>query len=410
VQRSRRQVSIKVGARPRTDVHKVRPRLVLLGVVDYSSPWLGELLPAARVRDSRYDAHHIGVEHLRFARGVPVGVLPGLGGASPSLLRDTAALAMAGGSPTVDVLLARIDGGRPQDLCDPRAVELLTGALAEAQGAMVLFPDALPSPRGITPESPVGDALVQVARTYGPTLSTHFQLGLVDLPSFEEPELFRTLKGLHHHDLVAVCWTGSKREIDRHGWRSGAAWFAGQAVCRKQPMDSIAGLSAALPGGRAVPQGRARWLGAEEPARTLPEFAENAVAELMLARGRVTIRNQPTLRAPVGLWDLPLIRTAKVLHQRIAITANLFVFRQANEETAIILQTALNLALQEFVRRDIVGGPGDSDTPQVHAIPDKNPAQPALIATVRAFLKPWLRELRIDLAVRPGEAAIVEVI
>ncbi|MCB9670645.1 MAG: hypothetical protein H6736_18430 [Alphaproteobacteria bacterium] len=400
---ARRQVTVKVGAKPRKEVEKVRPRLVFPGVVPFDAPWLVERHPEARVRDSRYAPHRLGVEHLRFQRGHAVGALPGL--EHGSLLRDSVALALASGCPSVDVLLAHVEGGTAQDLTEPRALDLLTRALGEVPGTVVVFPDA----PGL-PDVPRHDLenLVRVVQAYGPTLSTHFQVGVADLPLAPEPVWRNALRRMRHHDVCLAAWTGPDHALDQHGWRCASAWLGGRIAGLATPMESVVGATLEIPGGRVVPRGRHAWLGRPPRHHRLPDLASGAVAELRLHDGRVTIGSEPTLREPVGAWDVPLLRTSKILHQRLVITANLFVFREATEANAILLQQALQMALEDFVRRDVVGGP-ESDRPQVHCIPDRNPAQPALIATVRAFLKPWVREMRLELAVRPGEAVVLEV-
>lgn len=401
---NRRQVSVKVGARPRADVTKVRARLVLVGVVPWGHPWISEQLPDIRVTDSRYAPHRLGVEHLRFLPGRPVGALPGLDGRQPSLLRDATALALASGTPSVDVLLAHAEDCAPWEFTRPAAHQLLTRALEELPGTVVVFPDAPGPPDTVRLDL---DGLLATITAYGPTLAAHFQTGVLDVPHVPDPVWRSLLRRGRHHDVVLASWTGDDHALDRHGWRSAAAWLGGRLGSLKTPMESVVGATLQLPGGRQVLRGRHRWLGRPPRRYELPDFARRAVARVHLHDDRVTIGSEPTLRDPVGGWDLPLLRTSKVLHQRIVITANLFVFREATEANALLLQQALHLALQDFVRREVLSGPSN-ERPQVHVVPDRNPAQPSLIATVRAFLKPWVREMRIQLAVRPGDAVVLE--
>lgn len=398
----RRQVSVRVGAQPTQAVAKVRPRLVLLGIVPYDAPWLVDALPAAKVTESRYAPHKLGVEHLRFTRGQAVGRLPGL--EVQSLLRDAVALALASGCPSVDVLLAHADAS-PWDYADPAVRDLLVRALGEVPGTVVVLPDAAGPPDTARTEL---DTLHRNVAAYSDAFAGNFQLGVVDLPRAPEHLLRHALRRLRHRDVCLVSWCGTDDALTAHGWRSGASWMGGRIAGAPNPMSSVAGPSLHLPGGRPVPPGRHAWLGRPARRQDLPDFARDAVAELRVRGQTVAIGNEPTLRDPIGLWDVPLLRTTKVLHHRIVITANLFVFREATEANALLLQNALQMALADFVKRDILAGP-NSDQPQIHCVPDKNPGQPALVATIRAFLKPWVREMRLDLAVRPGDAVVLEV-
>ena len=402
----RRRVSVQIGSTPRNTAKDALPRMVLLGVGSFGDPWLVDTFPDTRVNDSRYAPHRLGVEHHRFVPGQPTASVQGLDGRHPSLLRDSLNLALTTCA-SVDLLIAHVEDARPWDLSNPKVVELLHQALAELPGLVVCMPDL--SAPSLTPaqDGLHYDGLIRAVASYGPVFAEHFQLGVVDLPIGPPHCMADVLHEIRHHDIAAVSWTGTESLIRQHGWRSGAALVAGRIADLDEPMTSIVG-PVPLSGGRAVRQSRRPWLGENEPIQTLPDFIQGSALELELSPGRAQIRSEGTLRSPIGMWDIPLVRTAKIIHYRIAMTANIFVFQQADEATALLLQAALLLALEDFVRRGVVGGIGTSD-PEVHCVPNRDPAQPALIATVQAFLKPWVRELRLNLTVRPDHAVVLEV-
>lgn len=403
-------MTVNVGARPKAAVKTVRPRLVIVGTGPWSDRFLVDALPHAKVKESRYAPHNLGVEHLRFVPGQAVGALPGLDSEQPSLVRDAVALALCSGCPSVDVLMARSLGSAPWDLSADAPFQLLVQALGEVPGTVVVFPDAAGVPDRDVPDV---ENLVRVARRYGPALTSHFQTGVLDLPVAAGTNWTGALGNLRHHDFALASWTGDEESIRRHGWRSAAAFLGGRIAMLDVPMHSVLAAKVPLPGGRTFIRSRRPWLGEPVTERNVPGYASRAVCEVRLAEERgqtvVSINSEPTLREPIGLWDIPLLRTSKVLHHRIVLTANLFVFREANQANALLLQSALQMALEEFVRREVLSGPGGAERPEVHCVPDVVPGQPALLATVAAFLKPWVREMRLEISVQPGRATLMEV-
>jgi phage tail sheath protein FI len=115
------------------------------------------------------------------------------------------------------------------------------------------------------------------------------------------------------------------------------------------------------------------------------------------------------MREPVGSWTVPMMRTAKLVHHRLVVAAEQFVFRPSTPEQALTLQNALRLALLDFERHGILGGAGDAPEARVSAMALPGPTEPALVATVTAFLRPWLRRIHVDLTVRPGVRPQLEV-
>lgn len=409
----RPRVSVRVGVHAPAEAAKKRSRMVVVGVVDAGSVHLAELYPRAVVRTTRPTGDE-GVEHLRFQAGADLSGLPGLDGAFPSRLRDTVALAFEAGAPAVEVLLARGAGRRPSDLWHDAMVGLLEPFIDQLPGTAVLMPDAIGPARvdrrQIRPEMRLLN-LSAVVRRWRGSFAANFQIGFFDMPFAARARMEEALASISAGDVVLCSWEGVSGNLLRHGWRSAAAVSASLCMSSSDPTAVIEGRVTELAGGRTV--SRPRWgeLGVPEAAAQVPPTIAPHVMRLGLSRGGRTVRvlSEPTMRAPRGSWSLPLMRTAKLLHHRIVVAADAFVFDKATPDRALALSTALRMAVEPFVERQLVTGPEGREDPDILTFASPDPAQPALIAQVGLFLRPWLRELRFNVAVRPGETPQLEV-
>ncbi len=406
-----RQVSIRVGAERPGVVRAERARMVLcaVGPMAWADPGTQFRPFVVAERGNRDTGPHIA--HLRLPPSARRELLPGLAGAPGSRLRDALTLAHAGGVDAVDVMIARAPGLTPWDLASPAAVGLLEPMLESVPGTVVCFPDASgPSPRGrmVPPPGVRLASLVMSVRRYAQAIADQWQTLVVDLPRVDSDLLYRALEDLDGSDAALVAWRGDERAIAKHGFRPGSALVASLLASSRMPSDSLVGRKVALPGGRPAPAMRLHDLGVPVDRIGVPDVADRATVPLSLdARGAVAeVVSEPSLRRPAGTWSLPMLRTAKLVHHRIVVASNAFTFREANEEQALILQAALLEALADLERRGIIGGNGPGDRIEVQTAPYRNPAQPALVASVTVFLRPWLQRVHVDLTLRPSGVSL----
>ena len=391
-----------------------RARVAVCAVGPSAWPSPAEAFPAFVVAQRGDAASGMHVVHLRLPPSADLTRLPGLVGSPPSRLRDAVSLVHAAGVEAVDVVVARAPGLTPWDLAAPDAVVLLEPVLESIPGVVVTFPDASgPPPRGrMHPPAAVRlGTLAMAVRWWSAAMARSYQTLLVDLPPVDDGLLWRLFDDLAGSEAGLCMWTGDERAIARHGFRSAAALVAGLASSTKLPSDSLVGRRVRLGGGRPAPPMRLADLGVPIPRRTVPEVAERATipVALDLDGETATIGDEPTLRNPAGTWPLPMLRMAKLVHHRVVLAANAFTFREANEEQALLLHAALKQALGDLERMGLIGGRNPGDRVDVRAGPYRNPAEPALVAEVTAFLRPWVRKVHIDLAVRHGADPRVEV-
>jgi hypothetical protein len=410
---SRRHVAVHVGVERPRQVQELRSKVAIFAVLPPTVPSLGEAWAGWRIKRVASPAGDRLVEHLRLPAGADLSRLPGLAPGWPSHLRDAVQLVFAGGARSIDLVVARAPELSPWDLAHPLACELLHPFLSEVPGMAVVLPDAA-GPPVIGTSAPAPQArcanLVTTVAAWSSLLAESWQVGVVDLPDAPPAMLFQVLDDLAGSEFALCAFTGRSTDLRQHGWRSAAALVGGRIAATDLPSHSLVGGTGVLPGGRPRSGDRLVDLGLERPGRELPDFARHAVVEVQLGVGSTaTITSEPTLRAPAGAWTLPMLRTAKLVHHRVVVTSNLFVFRNATPDQALTLQNALRLALEAFERKELIGGPLPDEPSRVVARAVSDPAEPALVANVTTFLRPWLRELRVDLMVRPGHAATVEV-
>ncbi len=406
---------MRVGvARPQA-IRRQRPKLALAAVCPVDAPWLCERYPGFKIKNTRFPSGDGAVEHLRLPRGADLSGLPGLDGSQPSLLRDSVRLAFNANVDVLDIVVARSRGKLPWDLGSPEIRQLLQPFLSELSGLVIAFPDAVGRPQLGTLETPVPERLMSLVSTvveWGPFLREHYQVGFADLPPDGGSDLFDALRVMRDNDFVLAGWEGEGAGLERHGWRSASTLLAALVTRTALPTQSVSGQRVSIADGRRVALGRHRELGQIPERRQPPEHIEHAAARLVVRRTgtEVDVWTEGSLRAPAGAWSIPMLRTAKLVHQRLMIAANQFVFRPATPETALTLQNALRLALQDYEARNIVGGEKEGEPSMVLAQVIPSRPTPMLSANVTCFLRPWLKKVNVDITVRPGESPVMRVI
>lgn len=400
-------VQVRVGVRRPSTRPTAVPRMVVLGLGPRTDRWLSDAYPTAVVSAPRRRSQGAVVEHLRFGHRQDLRGLPGLGTRYPSLVRDAVSIALEAGATSVDLLLARVPGARPWELDQPEVLDVFRAPLESLPGTLVTAPDVIgpvPVRRGAAiDEAAVAERLVRVARGLAPTLREAWQVGLLDCPvAVANPDL---LPRLVDTDLSLWTWCGGARALARQGWRSAAAAAAGMASQRNALIyRGRSGQRLPLGDGRQV---RSR-LDLPTPRRPPAESSLNGL-QLDASGDSATVLSEGSLRAPVGEWDLATLRTVKLLHRRIRLAADEFVFRPVTSAESMALAAALDIVLRPFVQAGLLTGPGGQGTPVIEGRADRDPNAPSLVAEVGASLRPWAQQLSVRVGVDPGVTATVEV-
>ncbi len=383
------------------------PPLIVLGVASPDAPWLGERWPRARVRSTRFGSRRGAVELLTLGVGDALDTLPGLDTRAPSLVRDAVRLCLHGGAPRVGLLLARGETlDHPWDLDRPELLELCAPFLDDLHGALLVMPDAAgPAPlRPGPPADPEERArrLARVIAAHAPGLCERYQVALLDWPAELSPDA-RALLPMSG-DLSLVAWQGDPSAMAAHGWRSGAALLGG-ALAAREPFESVTGLRLPLGAGRRVAPDRA--FGLEDPRPTPAEQVEG-LALLRARGGLATVLSEPSRRRPAGAWPLPALRTVKAVHHTLVRAAEKFAFSRVGEAEALSLGLSLNMALGAFVSAGLLVGPDGEGGPLIESEPVRDPAAPALAATLTAQLRPWCSAVHVRVRVRDGAQPTLE--
>lgn len=393
-----------------TEVAPDPVHVCFVGLQPAGTTLVSDALPTLRVARAEGAFDGGSWERLRFRAADPLDALPGLEGRNPSRLRDSVRLGLTAGSKSVDVVLGRLPDHHPWDLADPALVGLLSDPLDQVGPSCVVFPDA-GGPPGLAGR-PGGDhgeswaRVIAVLGTWGERMTENWQLGLADAPPGEGPEavIGRDLPSV---DFSLCRWSGGAEAMRAQGWRCAAAAVAGALGSLDVAiMRPIARRPITLGVGRkstgAAPESRAAASFPGESRRyiTLHVDAEGRSAQLIA---------EPTLRQPAGAWSIGALRTAKVLHRRIVMAANLMVFRPAHPASAFALVVALNEAMSPFIQLGLLTGPGSAPTPAIDADVSDDRDAPGLIASIDGALQPWCHEVKIRVSVRSGGTASVLV-
>lgn len=417
-----RKVDVRVGI-IQTDTRSERPvGAVLLGVAPPDHPWLSELFPASVVRNTRYGSRDAALEHLRFVPAQRLDGLPGLEGRFPSLIRDAVRLTLDAGATHVDLVLARAGDLPPWSLHEEAVASILVPYLAELQEAQIALPDAA-GPAAHRPgqhDSPDQrlDRILGTIRYFKQGLREHYQIAYLDMPEGVDHRIEEVYQRTGSADVTLCRWTGSERALRAHGWRSAGAALAGlQSRPKADLTGGVAGLYLNVGSGRRVRRTRHPELMPSPPLRERESMGEQLV-ELALdpsagdpesKRRFAMVRSEPTLRRPAGSWSLPALRTVKAIHHRIVFAAEQFVFRPVDQVQAFSLVTALDMVLRPFIEGGALVGPNGDGGPLLAGDTVRDREAPGLVAEIAAQLRPWCQDVRVRVAVDPGQQPAVEV-
>ena len=351
------------------------------------------------------------VAHLQLRAPDRAGLLPGLEGRAPSLLRDTVEVALRAGAPAVELVL--VWPGRGAAPWSATALGAAASLLEQLPGALLLLPDLLGGAER-QDISGLDERIDTLLSTLGPLWARHYQVLALDLPArwpaSRADALLRRIAGAD----VAVCvWEGEAPALARQGWRSAAAVVAGVIAARAPGRGlSVQGVSAALPAARYSAEDRVALLSpAAVPVPRLPPELPlvRVLAQPTAAGWRARVLSEPTLRRPMGAWPLPALIEAKEIHRLLMATASRFVFESVDDEQAMALGLGLRRALRAQVHEGLLVGPSGVGPPEVRAFAHPNPAEPGLSAVVSAQLRPWAVQVNLRLAMRPNSPPTLEL-
>lgn len=407
---ARRGVTVRIGSATAPAERRQPTALALVGVVDEAWPRLADVAPAAMICASRL-REGLSVERARLASRDSARWLPGL--AQQSRLADAARVLLTGGAGAIDVLLARARGQRPEAVFAPEVLETLDPFFDELPGATLLFPDfAGPPDCGPGTAPPLEDRLrdgLGALPGLGRRFTDRTQVVLLDDPGAQTEAQRALLSGLIGLDIALCRFVGSEASLARHGWRSAAA-AAAALLADPDPGRSLIGRSVPLPPGRAQPPSRRAALSLWAPAEAADALDDRALTlRLDPAEDKATAISEPTLRAPVGDWSLPALRTAKQIHRQVTEAAARFVFETVDDGQAIALSVALKRAVRDHVGRGVLVGPDGEGPPDIRGGTVRSPSEPGLFAVIAAWLKPWSQAVHIRVALRPGGAPTLEM-
>jgi hypothetical protein len=415
-----RLVSVDVGVVPGRRQEMVPPSVCVVAIVPADAPFVADWFPQCLVRDSRERRESTYVEHVRVQGREVVDILPSLDGGSdgtqPSRLRDTVRVALTAGARTVDVVMLRGPGLSPWDLHMPEAVFALDPFLSNMVGTALLYPD-LGGPWPTLPGRPTEDEeraqrFVRGVRAHAQRWSERYQIALLDDPKLAPEVLDDLIRAVANTDAAYCRWIGSEQGLRAHGWRSSAAVVAGILGSRPEDLlTGVTGFRAALPPGRYVNLGRVEALTIGDHRRQVAsEESWTVDVEVDDATGTALVRSEPVMRAPVGMWSIPSMRLAKLLHWRIMQTAGQFVFDMADLGRSIALSTAVSSTLAPFVDAGVLTGPDGEGEPVVRGGVVRNPLEPGLRVEVSAVLRPWSQRVQVRVNLRPGGDPAFEAI
>lgn len=409
------RVSVAVGSVHSGQHNPGAAPLLLVGIAPPDYPSLAQLYPQNLLRATK-GGTTLGAEHIRLGTASSARLLPGLNASAPSRLKDSVQLALAGGAPQVDVLLARIPGLMPWELDDDDFQSTIDSMLYHQPGAVLVFPD-LGGPSSIGPGTDQGivtrlKRMVLATRKLSRSWPERYQVACIDLPQAPPDELRAAMTRLIGIDAALVAWEGAPHRLQAHGWRSGAALVGSAlAASRNQMSAPLVGRRLVLPGGRRIPVAERMVQLRLTRDRQVRDPLEDFQVRLAIRRGseHANIESEGSFRRPLGEWPLPCLRTVKTINQRVQQSAEQLLFRSADATHAIALQTALQEALMPFVRNGIIEpGPGGGP-PEIEARADANPTAPNLGARISLRLVPWQRSVKVNVSLKPGESPDVEV-
>lgn len=414
IRQARRGVTVRLGTTGGAAARDETPAAAVVGICHPDTPWLQDLYPTSIVKCTRFrDAAH-SVEHVRLNSRDSADGLPGLEGPHRSLIRDAVKMALSVGTPSVDVILARVGDVEPWELHRPEVWEAIDPFVSELTGAVLVYPD-MGGPVSVGPGTHLPleqrvDRLVRTTELIRERWAERYQVALLDDPGVHGDDELRLLRGLVGADAALVRWAGSASDLARHGWRSGAAALAGLlAADGDEQGRTLVGRKVPLAPGRNQPRGRAARLTMDTPA-AVEDDRDLAYVELQIAEGQdlARVTSEPSFRAPVGAWPFPALRVVKNIHRLIVEQAERFVFQTVDDTQAIALAVALQKAVRPYSGRGLLVGPDGEGLPDIRGGASKTPDRPSLYATVAAYLRPWSQSISVRVSLRPGAAPSLE--
>ena len=411
---ARRGVTVRLGTTGGAAARKETPAAAVVGLCHADAPWLQDLYPSSIIKCTRFRDAASSVEHVRLNSRDSADGLPGLAGPHRSLMRDAVKLALSVGTPSVDVILARVGDAEPWELHRPEVWEALDPFLSELTGAVLVYPD-IGGPVSVGPGTSYPlthrvDRLLRTTELIRGRWSERYQVALIDDPGVAGDEELRLLRGMVGADAALVRWAGSATDLARHGWRSGAAALAGLlAADGDEQVRTLVGRRVPLAPGRDQPRGRVSKLALDTPV-AVEDDRDLAYVELQLDEGQdaAQVTSEPSFRAPVGSWPFPALRVVKNIHRLIVEQAERFVFQTVDDTQAIALAVALQKAVRPYSGRGLLVGPDGEGLPDIRGGASKSPDRPSLFATVAAYLRPWSQSISVRVSLRPGAAPSLE--
>lgn len=410
-----RPVSIEVSRGEVAERDTSPPEACIVAVAPLEGPWLADRIRPALLRLTRFKNQPSGVEYLRLSSRNVAQALAGLDNPSgPSLLRDAAAAVLAAGVPSIDLVVAHVEGAKPWDYHHPDVRDAVEPYLEELPGAMLLFPD-FHGPHSIGPgfqidEGEFTDRLRATLDVWGPHLVDRYQIALLDMPRLSGGATERLLETALGHDIALCRWRGHERDLRAHGWRSGAAHLLGLLLAPgTQPILGINGRHIPLSGGRAINYGRQDLLRVREPDLPVDPLG-HLLLNLELDGDTARVTNEATFRRPLGTWPLSALRVVKAVHQTLMQTASRFVFKPANGRQAMALAAALQHSMMPFVSAGLLEGPDGSAIPLVGGTVERvTGTGHSLVADVQGIMKPWSQNVTVRISLRPQSPPSLEV-
>lgn len=424
---ARQRVKVDVAAIRPPPATTRPPAVCMMAIAPPGWPRIGLRRPEWLVRETTSDlgpgGERICVEHLRVEALQDLSMFPGLSEQEPSRLRDAMRLCFAGGSAAADVLMVYGTDRAPWEIDHPDVLTMCNSFLDDLFGVLLVFPDAgrpvlrpsrwVEDPEvGLVPRHPFhpeeSAARVQrLIRWLRQPLEQRYQIALIDAIGMP-PERILPPTGAD----VAICgWRGMARELRTHGWRCASALMAGRLGRPSVSLfEGVAGQVVPLPPGRAVHMDRRAELAVLPGPLRVPQADPRHVLLSLDDRGhRARIDGDVCLRAPVGQWTMPALRTVKALHYQIVRAASLVTFQLVNQAQSFALQVAINEAIRPFVQAGVLVGPDAAGPPVVTGEMIRDPAQPGLAANIAAQIRPWCRDIQIRVGLRSGGTPEIEV-
>jgi len=272
-------------------------------------------------------------------------------------------------------------------------------------GTTLVFPDAGGpwGARGVDPEQRL-QRLKRTVQAFGPSLTEYRQIGLMDMVEGVENGIRDFAQSVSGNDVALCHAIGSPKQRRRHGWRpvcaALGAHFRSKAV---QLGVGISGQAISLGKGRHFTESREVALGRTVDT-TLNEVVSDMCALLRIRKGDTCeVVQTPTLRRPLGDWNLSALRLVKLIHDTLLRVADGFVFRPSNEMEATVFGASVSVALQPFYDAGLLVGPGGVGPPSIKSGVVREGGTPGLCLDLTAQVQPICQDLSLRVNVEMGD-------